>query len=118
MSDKVGPMTIGDKDENVFLGKELGRPNNHSEALTKLVDSEIKDIIEVQFQRCLKILSGNEPLLHTLANELLERETLTGDEIDVIYQKYINGNLKKEEKKQKSKNKRSRVIKDNGNDKA
>ncbi len=118
MSDKIGPMTIGDKDENIFLGKEFGKSNNHSEDLTKLVDSEIRNIIEGQFQRCLKILSENEPLLHTLASELLDKETLTGEEIDVIYQKYLNGNLKKEEKKQRSKRKKSQDIKDNGNDKA
>ena len=107
MSEKIGPMTIVDKDTNIFLGKELGRPNNHSEDLTKLVDSEIKTIIEKQFQRCLKIISDNEPLLHSLANELLDKETLSGQEIDEIYQKYINGNLQKEEKKQKNKSKKS-----------
>ena len=117
MSDKIGPMTIGDKDTNIFLGKELGRPNNHSEDLTKLVDSEVKTIIEKQFQRCLKIISDNEPLLHTLANELLDKETLTGQEIDKIYKKYINGNLQKKEKKQKNKSEKSQDIKDNGNDK-
>lgn len=107
MSDKVGPMTIGEKDENVFLGKELGKPNNHSEDLTKLVDAEIKNIIEKQYKRCIKILTDNEDLLHTLADELLDKETLTGIEIDKIYKDYINGNLTSEEKELENKNKES-----------
>jgi len=117
MSEKIGPMTIGEKDENVFLGKELGRPNNHSEELTKLVDSEIREIIEGQFQRCMKILTDNEPLLHTLANELLDKETLTGEEIDLIYQDYLNGKQVNEEKVQKKKRVKSQEI-DNGKDNA
>ncbi|HEX37278.1 MAG TPA: ATP-dependent metallopeptidase FtsH/Yme1/Tma family protein [Candidatus Cloacimonetes bacterium] len=115
MSDKIGPMTVGEKDENIFLGKELGRSNNHSEDLTRLVDAEVKSIIEVQYQRCLKILKENEALLHTLASELLDKETLSGSEIDELYQAYLNGSTEKDvktETKKKSKDSKEKKGKD------
>ena len=96
MSKKIGPITIGEKDENVFLGKEFGRTKNFSEDIAKIVDSEIKKIVEDGYQTCEKIITENIDLVHTIAKTLLKKETLTGDEIDKIYKKYLK---KKEDKK-------------------
>ena len=90
MSEKIGPMTVGEREKSVFLGKEFGRQENYSENVAKLIDEEIKRFIEQGYQTCKKILTENIDLLHKLAEILLKKETLTGDEIDKIYQDYIN----------------------------
>jgi len=89
MSDKIGPMTIGEREENVFLGKEFGRQENYSEDSANLIDQEIKRFIEEGYQTCKKILTENKDLLNKLANILLQKETLSGEEVDKIYQEYI-----------------------------
>ncbi len=92
MSDKIGPMTVGEKEENIFLGKEFGRQENYSESIAKLIDDEIKKFIEEGYQTCKKILTENRDLLNKLADTLLQKETLTGEEVNKIYQKYLNQN--------------------------
>ena len=98
MSAKIGPMTVGEKEENVFLGKEFGRQENYSESVAKVIDNEIKKFIEEGYQTCKKILSENINLLNILAETLLKKETLSGDEVDKIYQKY----LKRKQKENKA----------------
>lgn len=95
MSKKIGPRTVGEKEGNIFLGKEIGHTKNISESLKKTVDEEIKAIIEEAYQRDVKILTENRELLDILAENLMEKETLTGDEVNDLYEKYIN---KKENK--------------------
>ncbi|MBL7086013.1 MAG: ATP-dependent zinc metalloprotease FtsH [Candidatus Cloacimonetes bacterium] len=92
MSDKIGPMTVGEREESVFLGKEFGRQENYSESVAKLIDNEIKKFIEQGYQTCRKILTENVNLLNNLAEALLQKETLSGEEVDKIYQEYINQN--------------------------
>ncbi|MEA3475714.1 MAG: ATP-dependent zinc metalloprotease FtsH [Candidatus Cloacimonadota bacterium] len=94
MSDRIGPMTVGEREENIFLGKEFGRQENYSENIANLIDQEIKRFIEEGYQLCKKILTENKDLLNKLADTLLQKETLNGEEVEKIYQKYI-------EKKQK-----------------
>ena len=84
MSEKLGPVTYGTKEEEIFLGKEITRKKNYSERTAILIDEEIKGIVTRCMERAEKILSENIDTLHRLAKTLLEKETLTGEEIDAI----------------------------------
>ncbi len=84
MSERLGPLTYGTKEEEIFLGKEITRHQNYSEQTAILIDEEVKRIVLSCMERAEKILRDNIDALHRLANALLERETLTGEEIDKI----------------------------------
>lgn len=81
MSDKIGPMTIGKDQGEVYLGKEILSRDIYSDDTAKLVDSEIRNLIHTSHQRALDILSGHKDLMDILANLLLEKETLNTEEI-------------------------------------
>ncbi len=84
MSERLGPLTYGTKEEEIFLGKEITRHQNYSEQTAILIDEEVKRIVLSCMERAEKILRDNIDALHRLANALLERETLTGEEIDKV----------------------------------
>jgi len=84
MSERMGPLAYGAKEEEIFLGREITRTKNYSEETAMVIDEEIKRIVTVGMDRADAILSGNQDTLHRLANALLEREILDGDEIDKL----------------------------------
>ena len=84
MSDVIGPMTVGEQSEEVFIGRDWGHARNFSEETARVVDNEIKKLVETARQNCHKLLQDNIELLHALASALLERETITGDDIDLL----------------------------------
>ena len=84
MSDKLGPLTYGTKEEEIFLGREITRSRNFSESTAVVIDEEVKKIVTSCMKRAEKILDDHVDTLHRLANALLEREILDGDEIDRI----------------------------------
>ena len=84
MSDKIGPQTVGEHEEEVFLGREWGHTQYVSDDMSRLVDSEIKSLIDDARQRCTELLTSHLETLHAVAQALLERETITGDDIDLI----------------------------------
>ena len=84
MSDVIGPMTIGEQGEEVFIGRDWGHARNYSEDTARVVDAEIKKLVENARVNCHKLLEENIHLLHALAKALLERETITGDDIDLL----------------------------------
>jgi cell division protease FtsH len=84
MSEKLGPLSYGTKEEEIFLGREITKHKDYSEETAQLIDQEIKAIIEAGMNRALKILEDNIEILHKLSLELLEREILDSDEIDKI----------------------------------
>ena len=84
MSDKLGPLAYGAKEEEIFLGREIQKHRDYSEKTAIEIDEEIREIINSAFERAVKILSDNMGLLHNLSQELLEREILDADEIDRI----------------------------------
>ena len=84
MSESLGPLTFGKKEEEVFLGRELATQRNYSEETARVIDKEIKRIVESAQARALSIAQENEHLLRALAEALLEKELLNGDEIDNI----------------------------------
>lgn len=82
MSDKVGPVTFGKREEQIFLGKELARHKDYSEATALEIDREIKRVVTENYKRAKTILEENIDLLHKLAEALLEREVVDGKELD------------------------------------
>jgi cell division protease FtsH len=84
MSEKIGPILVGDEQEEVFLGHSIGRENRKSDSLTTTIDEEIKRIVEDAYALAKKVITENIDQLHLLAKNLLEYETLTGDEIRTL----------------------------------
>ncbi len=81
MSDKLGPLSYGENEEEVFLGHSVTRTQNMSDETQKLVDEEIRSIVETGYANARRIIEENFDELHMLAKGLLEYETLTGQEI-------------------------------------
>jgi cell division protease FtsH len=84
MSDKLGPLTFGKREEQIFLGKELTKHKDYSEKTAQEIDEEVKRIVTERYEYAKRLLSDNKPILLKLAHALLERETLEGAEIDAI----------------------------------
>jgi cell division protease FtsH len=83
-SEAVGPILVGDNEHELFLGRELMSRREVSERTAQLVDTEVSRVINEAYQRARQVLTENMDLLHGLANALLERETLTREDIDVL----------------------------------
>ncbi len=84
MSEKIGPVTFGKKEEEIFLGREIATHRDYSEKTAQEIDEEIRNIINRTEKHVEKLLSENLDKLHRLANALLEREILDGEEIDMV----------------------------------
>ncbi len=84
MSDKLGFLAYADSDNEVYLGHSMGRARAVSEDTSKMVDAEIKILVDETYAKAEKILKDNMDQLHGLANALLEYETLSGDEIRAV----------------------------------
>ena len=84
MSPVVGPIAVGEREQEIFLGRELSQRREVSERTAQLVDSEIKRIVDEAFAAARTVLEDNTDLLETLAEALLERETLDADEIKCL----------------------------------
>ena len=84
MSDKLGALTFGQKKDEVFLGKELSRQRNYSEETARLIDSEIRQIIDQAEQTAEKLLGENLEILDKIALELLEKELLDAADLERI----------------------------------
>jgi cell division protease FtsH len=84
MSDEMGPLTYGKKEEQIFLGKELATHKDYSEETAERIDKEINKIVLESYERTKKLLSDNIDTLHKLARELLVKEVLNADEVDEI----------------------------------
>ena len=84
MSDAIGTLTIGETGEEVFIGREWVQNKNYSEDTARLVDAEVKRIVEEAHERCTKLLTENIDKLHRIAEALIERETISGEELDML----------------------------------
>jgi cell division protease FtsH len=84
MSEKLGPIAFGDRDEQVFLGRDIVQNTEYSEQTAQLIDQEIKKLVDDAYERARGILQDRIDILHRMANALLERETLDAAEIKVI----------------------------------
>ena len=84
MSEKLGPLTFGEKEGEVFLGRDFGHTKNYSEATAIEIDNEIRGIVQDCYNRTTKILKDNRDTLIAVSDALLERENLEGDELKKI----------------------------------
>jgi cell division protease FtsH len=84
MSEKLGPLAFGKKEEQIFLGREFAQHRDYSEDTARLIDDEIREIVTRSFERAKGIIQMNLAALHRLANTLLEKEVLDGNQIDQI----------------------------------
>jgi cell division protease FtsH len=84
MSDVIGPIAVGDREQQVFLGRELGHRHEVSEKTAEVVDAEIKRVLDAALHRAREILEGDMPLLHAVAQALLDRETLDREEVQLL----------------------------------
>jgi cell division protease FtsH len=84
LSDEIGPILVGDNEQELFLGRELQTRREVSERTAQLVDSEVTRVIKEAYARATVVLQDNMDLLHTVAAALLDRETLTGDEVAML----------------------------------
>ncbi|HEX9078244.1 MAG TPA: cell division protein FtsH, partial [Desulfuromonadaceae bacterium] len=84
MSDKMGPLSFGKKDEQIFLGREMATHKNYSEATAVEIDAEIRHIVDDSYRRALTLLRDNIQHLHNLSTCLMEKENLSGTEVDEI----------------------------------
>ncbi|HEX9608098.1 MAG TPA: ATP-dependent zinc metalloprotease FtsH [Gemmatimonadaceae bacterium] len=84
LSDEIGPILVGDNEQELFLGRELQTRREVSERTAQLVDSEVSRVIKEAYARATAVLQENMDLLHTVAAALLDRETLTGDDVAAL----------------------------------
>ena len=98
----LGPFTFGEKDDMVFLGKELSTDRNYSEQTSQLIDAEVKKIVERNLKRTISLLENHKNVLNNIAEALLEKEVLTSEEIEA----FLNGKGPKKAKKTSSQKKK------------
>ena len=84
MSEKLGPLAFGQKEEQIFLGREFAQHRDYSEETARLIDNEIRAIVNQSYEKAKDLIQRNLAILHQLANTLLEKETLDGSQIDSI----------------------------------
>lgn len=84
MSEKLGPLAFGQKEEQIFLGREFNQHRDYSEYTARLIDGEVSAIVTHCYSRAKEILQENMDSLHRLAQALLEKEVLDGQQIDRI----------------------------------
>ena len=85
MSDKLGPRTFGDQNNEVFIGRDYGHTVDYSDETAAMIDQEIKRIIDDCYARCEQILTDHLEELNRVANLLLEKEKIEGDEFDALF---------------------------------
>ena len=85
MSDKLGTITFGADQEEVFLGRDLAHAKEYSEETAAIIDEEVKKIVDEGYQKAVNILSEHIDKLHAVAKVLLEKEKIDGDEFDKIF---------------------------------
>ena len=85
MSDRLGPLAFGKRDELVFLGREIGEQRNYSDDVARQIDEEVRSIIEQAYNRATDVLTQHRAKLEKLAEELVEKETLDGDAFEALF---------------------------------
>lgn len=85
MSDKLGPMTYGSDEDEVFVGRDFGRARNYSEDVAAAIDKEMRSLIDVAYNKAEQLLKDNMDKLHRVAEALLEVETIDGKEFEKLF---------------------------------
>ncbi|MFN8454867.1 MAG: ATP-dependent zinc metalloprotease FtsH [Anaerolineae bacterium] len=84
MSEKLGPLTFGDKEELIFLGRQLSEQRNYSEETAEQIDFEVRELVAEAHERAHQILTKHLDKLHVIANYLIEKETIEADEFAAL----------------------------------
>jgi len=84
MSEKIGPLACGQKEEQIFLGRQFTQHRDYSEETARLIDNEVREIVTRSYSKAKQIIQENIDNLHRLANALLDKEVLDGPQIDRI----------------------------------
>lgn len=85
MSERIGTITLGSSQEEVFLGRDFAQAKEYSEETANLIDEEVKSIIDFAYKKAEEILKANMEKLTKVANVLLEKEKIDGEEFDEIF---------------------------------
>ena len=85
MSKELGTRVYGQKEELVFLGREISEQKDYSEAMAEKIDQEVLDLVNDAYEKAKKLLRKYEDKLHEIANKLLEVETLTREQFEEIF---------------------------------
>jgi len=85
MSENMGNMFFGDENDEVFIGRDFGHTRNYSEEIAAQIDREIKNIIDIAYNKAITILKDNINKLHLIADALIEREKIEGPEFDELF---------------------------------
>ena len=85
MSDRIGTITLGSNQEEVFLGRDFAQSKEYSEETAAIIDEEVKKIIDFGYRAAAEILQANIDKLHAVAGVLLEKEKIDGDEFEAIF---------------------------------
>jgi len=85
MSDKLGPLTFGKKDEMIFLGREISEQRNYSDEIAAKIDAEVREIIDRAYQRAKEALTAQREVLDRLAALLIEKETIESEEFESLF---------------------------------
>lgn len=89
MNETLGPLSLARERVDVFLGEEIVKSNEHSEELSSLVDKEIRSLISRSYERAKQLLTDYRAVLDQLAHELLDREVITGPELDTLFDELV-----------------------------
>jgi cell division protease FtsH len=84
MSGELGPMTYGEREEMVFLGRSIAEHRNYSEAIARKIDSEVRQIIGRAYNSAIEVMTNHRDLLDELARLLIENETLGEKEVEAL----------------------------------
>ncbi|HLR21243.1 MAG TPA: ATP-dependent zinc metalloprotease FtsH [Tissierellaceae bacterium] len=85
MNDKLGPMAYGTQEEEVFVGRDMGRGRNYSEEVAATIDREMRKLIDDAYIKAEQLIKDNIDKLHRIAKELLEKETLDAKEFEALF---------------------------------
>jgi len=89
MSDKLGPRTFGDKQEMVFLGREISEQKDYGDKIADLIDEEVNKIIQNAYQTAKNILTESKAKLVQVAEKLIAQETLEGEELEALFKEAV-----------------------------
>jgi cell division protease FtsH len=85
MSDRLGPLSFGKRDELVFLGREIGEQRNYSDDVAKTIDEEVRAIIDRAYERAMETLTTHRARLEALAEKLVAEETVDGPDFEALF---------------------------------
>ena len=85
MSERLGPVALGHKEELIFLGREIGEQKNYSEKVAEAIDEEIRRLIDEAYDKAVSIIEEKRAILDRLADELVKRETIEGEVLEAVF---------------------------------